>query len=180
MKVKPTAADLPSSTVCGEPDEACADAAVNQLLEKVVATPASEGTSIPGPVGLRSARLVAVSPTGIQIALRGRDGALDADLAEGVDRELLVRASVSGDAVLVEQEAGHRFVIVGILQTRVPTKLELRAETIHIEAEREVLLRTGSAAIRLREDGDVEIVGGRVLTMSRGLFRLVGRVLRLN
>jgi len=30
------------------------------------------------------------------------------------------------------------------------------------------------------EDGDVEVVGSRILTMSRGLFRILGRVLRLN
>ena len=30
------------------------------------------------------------------------------------------------------------------------------------------------------EDGDVEMVGSRIVSMSRGLYRLVGRVLRLN
>ena len=34
--------------------------------------------------------------------------------------------------------------------------------------------------MRIREDGDVEIVGSRIAAMSRGLFRLVGRVLQLN
>ena len=43
-----------------------------------------------------------------------------------------------------------------------------------------VVLRAGRGALRLREDGDVELVGSRISTMSRGLFRIVGRVLRLN
>ena len=49
-----------------------------------------------------------------------------------------------------------------------------------IEAEREILIRSGRGAMRIREDGDIEVVGSRISTMSRGLFRIVGRVLRLN
>ena len=49
-----------------------------------------------------------------------------------------------------------------------------------LKAWREVLIWAGRAALRIREDGDVELVGSRILTMSRGLFRIVGRVLRLN
>ena len=43
-----------------------------------------------------------------------------------------------------------------------------------------MFLRSGRAALRMRGDGDVELVGSRIATMSRGLYRLVGRVLRLN
>ncbi|MEZ4311015.1 MAG: hypothetical protein R3F14_23480 [Polyangiaceae bacterium] len=43
-----------------------------------------------------------------------------------------------------------------------------------------MLLRAGRAALRLREDGDVELVGSRISAASRGLFRIVGRILRLN
>ena len=71
-------------------------------------------------------------------------------------------------------------MVVGVVQRRVPETLELRAATVIIEAEREIVLRAGRSALRIREDGDVELVGGRVLAMSRGLFRIVGRVLRLN
>ncbi len=57
---------------------------------------------------------------------------------------------------------------------------ELSAGTVTIEGEREVMIRAGRSAIRLREDGDIEIVGSRISAASRGLFRLVGRILRLN
>ncbi len=155
---------------------------LDELLAHVTApaaaaplAPAAESAPV-----VRSARIVSMSGAEVLVALRGQREPIAADVAAEVDRELVERALASGDAVLVEQEPGERPVIVGVLQTRIPSKLELRAETIHIEADREVLLRAGTAALRIREDGDVELVGSRILHMSRGLFRLVGRVLRLN
>jgi len=71
-------------------------------------------------------------------------------------------------------------VILGVLTARRPRELHLSAETITLEAAREVLVRSGTSALRLREDGDIELVGSRILAMSRGLFRIVGRMLRLN
>jgi hypothetical protein len=70
--------------------------------------------------------------------------------------------------------------VVGVLQTRIPRELTLKADKIHIDARHELLLRSGRGAMRIRQDGDVELVGSRISAMSRGLFRLVGRVLRLN
>jgi hypothetical protein len=67
-----------------------------------------------------------------------------------------------------------------VLQRRLPSTVQLTGQTVVIDAERELLLRAGRAAIRLRDDGDIEMVGSRIMTMSRGLFRIVGRVLRLN
>lgn len=155
---------------------------LDELLAHVTApaaaaplAPAAEAVPV-----VRTARIVSMSGTEVLVAVRGKREPVAADVAAEVDRELVERALASGDAVLVEQEPGGRPVIVGVLQTRIPAKLELRAETIHIEADREVLLRAGTAALRIREDGDVELVGSRILHMSRGLFRLVGRVLRLN
>jgi hypothetical protein len=48
-----------------------------------------------------------------------------------------------------------------------------------LEGEREILLRSGRGAIRIREDGDIEVVGSRISAASRELFRIVGRLLRL-
>ena len=69
---------------------------------------------------------------------------------------------------------------MGVLRSRQPEKLVLRASVIEIEAEQELLLRSGKGAMRIREDGDIEVVGSRISAASRGLFRLVGRMLRLN
>ena len=52
---------------------------------------------------------------------------------------------------------------------------------IALESEQEVLLRTAQSAMRLRaKDNEVEIVGSRINASARGLFRIVGRLLRLN
>ncbi len=67
------------------------------------------------------------------------------------------------------------------METTIPSlRNALVPATVHIEGEREVLLRPGSGAVRVREDGDIEIMGSRIGAASRGLFRLVGRILWLN
>lgn len=161
-------------------------AAVDQLLAAVElpAAPAALPPASPGlPAGpaLRAARIEALTPGGALVSFRGAGAPVAADLDEGVERALVEQAFARGDRALVEVDpATGEAILVGVVQTRLPDKLELRAGEVVIDAEREVLIRAGRAALRLREDGDVELVGSRIVTMSRGLFRLVGRVLRLN
>jgi hypothetical protein len=159
---------------------------IERILEKVEPLPPStEKQKTPKKQaeiapGMRAARVAAMPPGKIQIALRGAREPVDARLAEGVERELVALAMKNRDAVLVEIEPNGAPLIVGVIQTRIPRDVVIKAETIQLEAEREILLRSKTAAVRLREDGDVELVGSRILALSRGLFRLVGRVLRLN
>jgi hypothetical protein len=172
--------------------EARGDDRVEALLERVepiAATDAPRQAPIVGPApaldvaalpALCTARVVRVEGREVSLALRGHAGAVVATVSDDVDRELVALAKERGDAVLVEVARGGAAVVVGVVQRRVPEHLELRAQTITIEADREVLLRAGRSALRIREDGDVELVGSRLLAMSRGLFRIVGRVLRLN
>jgi hypothetical protein len=97
-----------------------------------------------------------------------------------VDTAFLERARHERQRVLVEIEPGHEPVIVGVIQTRLPEQLRLSASVIEIEAKDSLTLRSGRAGLRLRKDGDVELIGTRISAASRGLMRLVGRVLRLN
>ena len=97
-----------------------------------------------------------------------------------VDTEVVREALENGDRAMVEMGDEGELVIAGVLKARAPERIRLRAEVIEIEAEREVLLRSGDGAMRIREDGDVELLGSRISAASRGLFRLVGRMLRLN
>jgi hypothetical protein len=150
------------------------DHVVDRLLEQVEAPRPAPVVSF----GLRSARLLSVGDGAATIAWRGSTEPVPAAIAGGVESDLLEEVAAQGGSVLVED--GPPPTIVGVLQTRRPRDLKLRAKTIEIDAENEVLVRSGRAAIRLREDGDIEIVGGRISAASRGLFRLVGRVLRLN
>jgi len=141
--------------------------------------PAPVAALVPVPA-LRTARVLAVEGRAATIAWRGAAQGVEATIAPEVDRELVIRASAQGDAVLVEWVPDEAPIVVGIVQTRVPDQIDLRARVIHLNADHEILLRAGTGAVRIREDGDVEIVGSRISASSRGLFRLVGRILRLN
>lgn len=156
------------------------EASIERLLDHVpVETPAAVPQQAAAPA-LRTARVVAVRGAEVQIAYRGRGAPVTATLDAGVDRELVQRAMAGNEAVLVEMDPEVGPVIVGVVQTRLPESVEIKARKITLDAEEELTLRAGRGAMRIREDGDVELVGSRISTMSRGLFRIVGRVLRLN
>jgi hypothetical protein len=135
----------------------------------------------PAPItGLRTARLMLVQRREVDVLFAGemapRRVAIDAD----VDLEVLQEAFETGDRVLCEPDAAGDPVVVGVVRSRRPDTLKLAARRIEIEGDEEVLVKSGNGAMRLREDGDIEVVGSRISAASRGLFRLVGRMLRLN
>jgi hypothetical protein len=86
----------------------------------------------------------------------------------------------NSELVLVETLEGLHPLIVGVLHTRRPSEIRLKAAVIHMEGEEEVLLRSGQGAVRVRADGQIEILGSHISAASRGVFRLIGRILRLN
>lgn len=161
--------------------EASALPTLEEIVEASTAAHAEALRAAPQPVpALRVARLIAIDGRRATVAWRGLTASVAAEIAPEVEREVVERALADKEAVLVEVADGQAPLVVGVLATRLPREVHVHAETIHIEAEREVLLRAGRAALRLRADGDVELVGSRISAASRGLFRLVGRILRLN
>ena len=182
----------PTETTSADAGELEESPAIESLLEKVDAAPRASTREVQASravvdrspkrpevwQGLRAARVLAIDDQGITIETRR--GRAVAQLDEGVDLTLVERALAEGDAVLVEQDEDGTVLVMGILQRKIPETLELRAGKVIIEGEREVLIRSGKGAMRIREDGDVELVGSRISAASRGLFRLVGRMLRLN
>jgi hypothetical protein len=133
-----------------------------------------------GGTGMRTASVVRLSGRTAAILFRGAPSPVDAEVAPEVEAAVVDDARLSGDSVLVEIWGDEPPVVVGVLKTRMPREIHLKAATVHIEGEREILLRSGRGAIRIREDGDIEVVGSRISAASRGLFRIVGRILRLN
>jgi hypothetical protein len=131
---------------------------------------------------MRTARLVAVRGREADVLFRRARTPTTCEVAQEVEVALLEDVLKNGGSVLVEEggDGDESPVVVGTIATRVPRSLELKAGTVTIEADRELLLRSGRGAIRIREDGDIEVVGTRISATSRGLFRLVGRLLRLN
>lgn len=175
-----------------DPSNAAADAP-EAAAQEIAAEPRPAAISLEeylpassrGPAGeavpaMRSARVARVNGRKAMLLLRGNQAPVEAEIAPEVDPELVADALASGDAVLIEQYEGAPPLVVGILQTKKPREIRLRAATVHIEGDQEVLLRSGRGAVRIREDGDIEILGSRISAASRGLFRIVGRMLRLN
>ncbi len=132
------------------------------------------------PTVTRSAKIIRVAGRKATVTFRGDSTEFDVTIPSDVDPEFIAEAHAAGQNVMVEWTRGAEPVIVGVLQTRNPRELHLKAESIHIEGEREVLFKSGRGALRIREDGDVELIGSRISAASRGLFRIVGRLLRLN
>jgi hypothetical protein len=165
-----------------------ADKRLDELLEKVAypskveaprqAAPHQKG-SLMG-VAMRTATPIAVRGLAVELRVRGVAETVTGELASGVSPELVALAAKNGDAVVLECAPDAPPLVVGVLQTRIPEELVLQARAVRIEADQELLLRSGRGAMRIRRDGDVELVGSRISALSRGLFRLVGRVLRLN
>ena len=155
-----------------------ADPSIERLLAHVAAAAVAPVPEVAP--ALRTARVLAIVAGSARITWRGLRDPVDADLDEGVDSEIVQRAMENGDRVLVEIDPALGPLVVGVVQRRIPAKVEIRGETVVIEADREVVIRSGRGAMRIRDDGDIEVVGSRISTMSRGLFRIVGRVLRLN
>lgn len=132
------------------------------------------------PPAMRTARILEVHGDHVVVAWRGSSKAIEADVAPEVEPALVEESRRAGSAVLIEHARGQRPVVVGVVQTRLPREERVPPDDLHLEAAREILLKVGQAGIRLRSDGEIELVGSRISAASRGLFRIVGRILRLN
>lgn len=161
--------------------------ALEQLLDRVdsPAADASVGSSPRASALPEPPRLVLVRGLGwageqqLEVCLRTGDP-FSATVAAEVDRALLNQALLDGQMLLCEWPERGTPLVVGVVHSKPPSKLRFAAEEIELDASRELLLRSGSAALRLRSSGDVELVGSRISAVSRGVMRLIGRLLRLN
>jgi hypothetical protein len=81
-----------------------------------------------------------------KVVLRGRTEVLDAAVPPEVDPAVVADAVTNGDSVLVELAEGERPLVVGVLHTRRPREIRLKATTIEIEGEEEVLVRAGPSS----------------------------------
>lgn len=147
-------------------------------------TAATLRVEIPAPAvqdtGLHGAELRGVRDGKVLIRFRGERADRPALVAEEVETELLEEALRDGQHVLVMRSGSDEPLIVGVLYVRRPSTTRFSGEVLEIEASRSLTLRSGRAGVRLNADGNIEVVGSRISAASRGLMRLVGRVLRLN
>ncbi len=132
------------------------------------------------PLGLHAAELLTVDHKRAHVRLSQEPTPRWVPIADFVDDSLLAHAVSTRQRILVESDGRGHLCVVGMLQVRVPEVNQLVGRTIEINASESLTLRSGRAGLRLRADGDVEVVGSRISAASRGLLRLVGRALRLN
>jgi hypothetical protein len=178
-------ADLPTSeslpvvleTTPAEAASTSAEAAVDlpqhPAIERLLAH--TEDT-VSLPIGLHVGAVVSVTN---RIATVLVEGAREpAALAEHVDADFLDQALKDGQPVLLQNRRNGGLIVLGVVQGKYPSKVA--GERVEITGHSEVVVRSGKSALRLREDGVVDLIGARISASSRGLLRLVGRALRLN
>jgi len=114
-----------------------------------------------------------------QVTLLGSESSESLAIAPHVDGTLIDRAVTDHSLVLLG-EWNNQSTIIGLIQTKLPDHTLISGKNIVIEASEQLTLRSGRAAIALRSDGALEMMGTRIAATSRGVFRLIGRALRLN
>ena len=129
--------------------------------------------------GLRVARLLELDGTHFVVESLDGNARFRARCAPFVELEFAADALKEGQLALVEQGTSGALV-VGFVQTQRSRVTHISSSIVEIEGKEEVVLRSGRAALRLRADGTVELLGTRISALSRGVLKLVGRALRLN
>lgn len=166
VETTPTEAD-------GARTETAADVPEHPAIERLLAH--TEDT-VSLPIGLHVGALVSVTNRIASVLVEGaRESAA---LAEHVDADFLSQALKDGQPVLLQNRRNGGLIVLGVVQGKYPSKIV--GERVEIAGTSEVVVRSGKSALRLREDGVVDLIGARISASSRGLLRLVGRALRLN
>ena len=118
---------------------------------------------------------------------RARVGGVErlVDVDPSVDPELLREAIRSGARVVLEPTEAGALAVVGVLSTaRVLTidrsgAVEAQVRRIALSASEEALLAAPGAFIRAKRE-DIELYGRRVISRARELYRVLGRMVKIN
>lgn len=164
--------------------DASSPSAIDRVLSLIDESPKDQSLAPRERPSAENAALVAgfvQSRTGkdVQVQVLGHAPSQTATIADHMDLELVDRASAEGDLALLCHVDGC-LQLIGVVQTKLPRDTVIRGRNIVVEADEQLTLRSGRAAIQLRSDGAIEMLGTRIAATSRGVFRLIGRALRLN
>jgi hypothetical protein len=102
-----------------------------------------------------------------------------------VDPALLREAAATGARVVLDASADGPPVIVGVIATRRALTVdpdgavEARVRRFSLTASEEATLAGPGAFVRLKLD-DVELYGRRVISRARELYRVLGRMVKIN
>jgi hypothetical protein len=112
-------------------------------------------------------------------------------LADSPEHEVPARSTVAirtsdrGRAVVVvfEDDDASRPIVTGLLldQPVVRTRdVQVDGKRVRIEAETELVLRSGKASITLAADGGIAIRGMDIISRARGTHKVKGATVRIN
>lgn len=153
--------------------EASVEEARHPAIERLLAH--EEGASRL-PIGLCVGAVLSVEGRTAVVSVEGLRET--ATLADHVDVDFVEQASHEGQPVLLQNRSAGGLIVLGVVQGKYPSKVV--GQRVEITGASEVVVKSGKSALRLREDGVVDLIGARISASSRGLLRLVGRALRLN
>jgi hypothetical protein len=145
--------------------------------------PSPDPVGEPLPDGLALARVLAISAEGVDVRVGDRFARAEIDGA--LDPAVLRTALERGEPVLVERMSG-RVTIVGALRVQATPgvdkmrEIHLEAESIHLTAKKEVVVKSGLAAMAVRAVGEIETYAERIVSRAEGVHKIIGRMLRLN
>jgi hypothetical protein len=115
------------------------------------------------PVAARTTALLDKSDVGREVAMMFEFGDAMRPLILGVIQEPINLARADSLKGTPKNESHH-----------------LRAERIVLDAEHEVVLKTKRAKLVLRENGDIEVHGMRIVSRARTVQKLLAPMLKLN
>jgi hypothetical protein len=145
--------------------------------------PAADPGVPPLPDGLALARVLAISTEGVDVRVGDRFARAEIDGA--LDPAVLRTALERGEPVLVERVDG-KVTIVGALRVQATPgidrmrEIHLEAESIHLTGRKEVVVKSGLAAMAVRAVGEIETYAERIVSRAEGVHKIIGRMLRLN
>ncbi len=108
---------------------------------------------------------------------------LPAQLADGWPLASARRALENGTAVLACVRPDNVAPQIRLLGTLVLGGIEhatLDADRVTLEARDILILKTKRAVVTLRSNGEVEMLGTRIVSRARSLLKLLAPMLRLN
>jgi hypothetical protein len=152
---------------------------LDRVLDIVDTSAKPAATSSNPPSSLAVVQLVDFQEDGVRIRIPGASSAERANLAPHLQRDFVEYCAKGGYMAMADIQQSPA-LLVGMLQVGFPPELTLRAAKVEIEGTEALTLKSGRSAVQLRRDGAMELLGTRITATSRGIFRILGRALRLN
>ena len=154
------------------------------LPDRVRPEPAPAGT---GPGSLSShvttCRIERRDEEGIWVSLAGRPDPVRVTSAPKWDRKTLDQLQERRERILVQLDSTSgalRVELLGLPAVEPDVRAGIEAGRIILDGKEEIVLKTPKAMICLRANGDIEIVGRRIVSKAKGEQKILAPMIKLN